>query len=80
MQAGPEGRGAVAGNLTFRGVTRPVTLDVTYNGTSSGLIGGRRMGFSATTVIKRSDFGSTAWQNAVGDDVRLVIETEFARE
>jgi polyisoprenoid-binding protein YceI len=80
VQAGAAGHGAVTGDLTFRGVTRPVTLDVTYNGTSSGLIGGRRMGFSATTVIKRSDFGSSAWQNAVGDDVRLVIEAEFARQ
>ena len=70
----------MTGDLTFRGVTKPVTLDVIYNGTASALIGGRRMGFSATTVIKRSDFGSTAWRNAVGDDVQVVIEAEFARK
>jgi polyisoprenoid-binding protein YceI len=72
--------GSVVGDLTFRGVTHPVTLDVTYNGTVDSLIGGRRMGFSATTVIRRSDFGSEAWKNAVGDDVQVVIETEFAKQ
>ena len=73
--------GTVAGDLTLRGVTHPVTLAVTFNGTSPGMMGmgGHRMGFSATTTIKRSDFGSQAWQSAVGDDVRLVIEAEFAR-
>ncbi len=72
--------GTVTGDLTFRGVTKPVSLDVTYNGYASNLILGRRMGFSATTVIKRSDFGSKAWLGDVGDDVRVVIETEFARK
>ena len=73
--------GTVAGDLTLRGVTHPVVLDVTFNGTSPALmgIGGHRMGFSAATTIRRSDFGSQAWQNAVGDDVRIVIEAEFAR-
>jgi polyisoprenoid-binding protein YceI len=73
-------RGTVTGDLDFRGVTKPITLDVTYNGTESNLIGGRRMGFSATTVIKRSDFGSKAWRGAVGDDVQLNIEAEFVRK
>ena len=72
--------GAVVGDLTFHGVTRPVTLAVTYNGYSSGLIGGQRMGFSATGVIKRSDFGSNAWLGQVGDEVQLTIEAEFARQ
>ena len=73
--------GTVAGDLTLRGVTHPAVLDVTFNGTSPALmgIGGHRMGFSATTIIKRSDFGSQAWQSAVGDEVRIVIEAEFAR-
>ncbi len=80
IQTTDANHGQVAGDLTFRGVTRPVTLEVTYNGTASNLIVGRRMGFSATTVIKRSEFGSNAWQSAVADDVRLVIETEFVRK
>ena len=72
--------GTVTGDLTLRGVTQPVTLDVTYDGAEAGLIGGRRMGFSATTTIKRSLFGSTAWRAFVGDDVQLIIEAEFVRQ
>jgi polyisoprenoid-binding protein YceI len=72
--------GTMTGDLTLRGVTRPITLQVTYDGTESGLIGGRRMGFSATGVVKRSDFGSKALQGPVGDDVELVIEAEFIRK
>jgi polyisoprenoid-binding protein YceI len=72
--------GTVTGDLTLRGVTQPVTLDVTYDGAASGLIGGHRMGFSATTRIKRSQFGSKAWLGDVGDDVQLVIEAEFVRQ
>jgi polyisoprenoid-binding protein YceI len=73
-------QGTMTGDLTFHGVTRPVTLNVTFNGTEAGMIGGRRMGFSATSQIRRSDFGSTAWQGPVGDDVRIMIETEFAKQ
>ncbi len=80
IQTTDAARGTVAGDLTLRGVTQPVLLDVTYDGTASGLIGGRRMGFSATTTIKRSRFGSTAWRAFVGDDVELLIEAEFARQ
>jgi polyisoprenoid-binding protein YceI len=80
IQQTTPGHGVITGNLTFRGVTRPVVLEVAYNGYASSLILGRKMGFSATTVIKRSEFGSRAWQNAVADEVRLVIETEFARK
>ena len=72
--------GTMTGDLTLRGVTRPVTLDVTFNGAGPGLIGGHRMGFSATGDIKRSDFGSKAWLSAVGDDVHIVIEAEFQRK
>lgn len=80
IQSAEAGHGTVTGDLTFHGVTKPVVLDVTYNGTESGMIGGRRMGFSATAVIERSEFGSTAWKDAVGDEVQLVIEAEFARK
>ena len=75
-----DGHGAMTGDLTFRGVTKPITLAVTYNGTSAELIGGRRMGFSATGAFKRSDFGSTAWRGPVGDDIDLAIEAEFVRK
>jgi polyisoprenoid-binding protein YceI len=72
--------GTVTGDLTFHGVTRPVTLTVTFNGYESSLIGGRRMGFSAAADFLRSDFGSKAWLSLVGDQVHLLIEAEFTLE
>lgn len=73
-------QGTVTGDLTFHGVTRPVTLQVTFNGTGPGLLGGHRMGFSATCEIKRSDFGVHQYASMVGDDVHLDIEVEFQRK
>lgn len=73
--------GKINGELTLHGVTRPVSLDVTFNGVGSGLIpGSLRTGFSATGVIKRSDFGMTRYAAWVGDEVSLQIEAEFTRK
>jgi polyisoprenoid-binding protein YceI len=47
----------VDGELTIRGVTRPVALDVELNGFTPDLHGGTRVGFSATTEINRQEFG-----------------------
>jgi polyisoprenoid-binding protein YceI len=47
----------VAGDLTIRGVTKPVTLDVEVNGFGPDPYGGTRAGFTATTEINRNDFG-----------------------
>ena len=69
--------GKLTGDLTFRGVTKPVTLDVTYNGYAKTPFGSQIMGFSATGKIKRSDFGFTHLVPMVGDDVALEIEAEF---
>jgi len=82
VQPTDPGHGTLSGDLTLNGVTRPVTMEVTFNGSGPGLfgIGGYRMGFSAITSIKRSDFGSKAWEGLVGDTVRLLIEVEFVRK
>lgn len=45
------------GELTVRQVTRPVTLEVEFNGVGTDPWGGTRAGFSATTTINRKDFG-----------------------
>lgn len=82
VQTSP-GKGTMTGDLTLRGVTKPVTLDVTFNGYAAGL-GGQRSGFSARGVIKRSEFGSTFLLKPplaiVGDDVELVLELEFVKK
>ena len=71
--------GTLTGELNMRGVTRPVTLDVTYTGTAtSPLDGGRRcVGFNATGTFSRSDFGITAYSAFVSDEVTLTFTGEF---
>ena len=73
--------GTVTGDLTFLGVTRPVTLDVTYNGTATfpWAPDEPKIGFSATGTLKRSEFGLTKLVPNVGDEVELLIEAEFAK-
>jgi polyisoprenoid-binding protein YceI len=70
--------GRVTGDLTLLGVTKPVTLDVTFNGGGMfGPIKAYRIGFSARTAIKRSDFDMAKSLIFLGDDVSLIIEAEF---
>lgn len=67
----------VYGNLTLRGVTKPVTLNVTMNKTGvNPLTDKQTVGFTATTKIKRSDFGMTTLIPDLGDVVTLHIEAE----
>jgi polyisoprenoid-binding protein YceI len=76
-QTGPTA-GKVTGDLTFLGVTKPVILDVTWNGgLFNKFAGGYALGFSAKGAIKRSDFGFSAMIPTVGDQVDLAIEIEF---
>jgi polyisoprenoid-binding protein YceI len=76
-----EGHGQLSGDLTLHGVTKPVTLDVDFNGVGPGLLGaGTRMGFSGTGKIKRSEFGVTGGRPFAGDTVDLSFEVEFVRK
>ena len=74
------GKGTVTGDLTLAGVTKPMTLDVTYNGFGATMGPANRAGFSAATTIKRSEFGLGALTPMVGDEVDLIIEAEFTRK
>lgn len=82
-QTGPR-TGKITGELTIRGVTRPVILDVTWNKSGEYLMGDKHWaaGISARTTIKRSDFGMTyALQGgAVGDEVDIILEFEAIRQ
>lgn len=78
IEATGEDTGKVTGNLTFLGVTKPVTLDVTLNGHRNDPRRQKhKLGFSATGTIMRSEWGLDALIPAQGDEVRLEIETEF---
>ncbi len=71
-------KGTITGDLTLLGVTKPVTLDVTFNGSGMNPFAkAHTLGFSATGSIKRSEWGLKAWEKAVGDEVKLLIEVEF---
>ncbi len=76
------GRNAeVLGHLTLRGETRPVSLEITWNGSSfDPLRRAQVIGFSARTRFDRSDFGADAWQNfGVGTIINVQIEAEFVK-
>lgn len=72
----------MTGDLTFLGVTQPVTLDVVFNGAMQRqpFSGKPTMGFSATTTIIRSEFGMSKYVPNIGDSVEVMIEGEFALE
>ncbi len=74
--------GEITGDLTLLGVTRPVTLDVTFNGGATEFITGRyTLGFAAEGAFERSEFGMNNLVPAIGDQVQLEIHVEFlARE
>ncbi len=75
--------GRITGDLTIKGVTRPVTLDVVFSGSETDpLNDAYALGFHATATIKRSAFGITGmvWEPLVGNDVGLIIEAVFERE
>ncbi|KGM88591.1 hypothetical protein rosmuc_01425 [Roseovarius mucosus DSM 17069] len=77
-----ETTGTVTGDLTIRGVTQPVTLDVTLNKRADYPCchGKETLGISATAEILRSDFGSTyALPEFVGDAVSIILEFEAIR-
>lgn len=74
-----ENTGKVTGDLEMLGVTKPLTLDVTFNGAYAEKPFGKMpaLGFSAHGVMKRSDWGFDTYVPAIGDEVEIVIETEF---
>jgi polyisoprenoid-binding protein YceI len=66
----------VVGDLTLRGVTKPVTIEVEFNQAGTAM-GAYKAGFDGEAVIKRSDFGINYALPAVSDEVKLHIEGEF---
>jgi polyisoprenoid-binding protein YceI len=87
VQGNPlEGNFRLIGALTMRDVTREVVLDVSAGGHVIDPSGRVRAGFSAHTMIDRTDFG-LAWNQAleaggvlVGNEVRISLEVELVRQ
>lgn len=67
----------VTGDLTLIGVTKPVTLDVVFNEKGVNPMNQKEtVGFSASGVVKRSEFGMGYGIPNIGDDVKIQIEAE----
>ncbi|RHX90097.1 YceI family protein [Leptospira stimsonii] len=76
----------IAGELTIKGVTKPVVLNVTFNGSAKDPWGTVHFAFEAETKINRKDYGLT-WNKAletggvlVGEEVSIKIEGEAVAE
>ena len=81
VTADADGHGQLTGDLTMHGVTKPVTLDVQFNGYGSGFpVSGPRMGFSGSGKVKRSEFGVNGGRPFAGDVVDLLFEVEFVKK
>ena len=72
----------MTGDLTLKGMTKPVTLDVTFAGelASHPFAKAPALGFSAAGTFKRSDFGLDYLLPNVGDEVRVEIEGDFIQK
>lgn len=73
----------IVGDLTMMGVTKPVTLAATYNGSmaSHPFVKVPALGFSAKTVIDRTEFGNTFLSgSALSDKVEIAIEAELLKQ
>lgn len=68
----------VYGDLTIRGVTRPIKMEVEFN-QAGEMRGTYRVGFDGEATIKRSEFGINYGLPMLGDDIKLLIEGEFVK-
>jgi len=70
----------VSGDLTIRGVTKPLTVDFKKGGEGKGVFGEMRGGGETRFTIKRSDFGMNFQQGAVGDEVSIILSLEGVKK
>jgi polyisoprenoid-binding protein YceI len=71
----------IEGNLTLRGVTRPLTLNATLNKSAPNPFDHKpTLGFSATGSLKRSDYGISTYVPMIGDAIGITIDAEFNRK
>jgi polyisoprenoid-binding protein YceI len=75
----------MTGDLTIKGITKPVTFDCVFNGVIIDSRGNTRAGFDATGTIKRHDY-NIAWDNklkdgsfVVGENINIDIHTELVK-
>ena len=76
----------LAGDLTIKDVTKPVTLDVEFGGSAADFYGNTKAGFDVSGKINRKEFGLT-WDGVteagaivVGEDIKLHASIQFAKQ
>jgi len=75
----------MTGNLTIKGVTKPVALNVEYGGSQKDMYGNTKHGFEITGKINRKDFGMTynaiteAGGLTLGEEVKVIANIQVAR-
>ena len=75
------GHGKVAGDLTIKGITKPVVLDVVLNKAGKNPISQNdTIGISANTTIKRSEWDLGLYAPNVSDEVEIIISSEFVKQ
>ncbi len=74
------------GDLTIKGITKPVTLEAEYGGSTNDFYGNTKAGFEVTGKVNRKEFGLTwdgvteAGSVVVGEDIKLLINIQFAKQ
>jgi len=77
---------SITGDLTIKGITKPVTLDLEHGGTATDFYGNLKAGFELTGKINRKDFGlvwdgvTEAGAIVLGSDIKLIINVQFAKQ
>jgi polyisoprenoid-binding protein YceI len=70
--------GKIMGDLTFHGVTKPVTLTAHFNGGGVNPLDKKyTIGFDATGTISRAAFGVKTYEPLIGDSVKLMLSGAF---
>ena len=76
----------VTGDLTIRGITKPIVLDGSYNGNDVDMYGNTKHGFELSGKVNRADYGLTfnalsGKGNAmVGDEIKLIISIQMLEQ
>lgn len=71
-----DGKAKITGDLTLRGVTKPVTIDAAYVGGGADPWGGNRAGFTGTTKLTLADYGINFNLGPASKEVELTLEVE----
>ncbi len=74
------GESVIEGTLELLGVSKAVTLSLQKGKEAKDPWGLYRAGYSATGIIKRSDYGMNFMQGGIGDDIRVTVNIEAVKQ